>query len=252
MARRDSPDAILSRHSGSWKDLHQCRASGNGNQDGVAFLYCNFQRQKEQSTETLFSSILRQLVGAMRATPEHVQELHSRHKNGPTRPSLDELLDALEKTIACYPRTQIVVDALDECRVSDVLNREFLSKLLALQSKTGFNLLATSQFIPEIGKMFEERCAKLEIRANDVDIRLALDARMWELPSFISGNPSLRNDIMEKIIQLADGMYGSHYPFLLCFAVVVFKANFPSALFSLSSTWIASKVQRALKSSMTC
>ncbi|KAI3320964.1 hypothetical protein HD806DRAFT_537622 [Xylariaceae sp. AK1471] len=73
----------------------------------------------------------------------------NRHDANRTRPSLDEILTALQSVAALYSRVFIVVDALDECQVSDGCRMIFLSKIFSLQAKCGPNIFATSRFIPE-------------------------------------------------------------------------------------------------------
>src|SRR2546421_12165468 len=74
----------------------------------------------------------------------------------------------------------IIIDALDECEVSDGGRRMLLSEVFNLQAKTGTCFFATSRFIPEIMKEFEGR-RLLEIRAGDNDVRRYIDAKMSRL-----------------------------------------------------------------------
>jgi hypothetical protein len=84
-------------------------------------------------------------------------------------PSLNNMLKILHAVVADYSRAFIVIDALDECQVSDGSRRKLLSEIFSLQSKTGLNVFATSRFIPEIMKGFED-CVSLEIRAGDDNV----------------------------------------------------------------------------------
>ena len=87
--------------------------------------------------------------------PESVKNLYERHKDKRTRPSFDEISKVLHSVVTGYSRAFIIIDALDECQVSDGGRRKFLSEIFNLQAKTGANLFATSRFIPEIMKEFE-------------------------------------------------------------------------------------------------
>jgi hypothetical protein len=106
-----------------------------GRPAGMACLFCNFRRQHEQTTETLLACILKQLVSAMPTTPKPLQELWSRHESGRYRLNTNDLLNALEDTIALHSRTYIIIDALDECQVSGTLNREFLQRFSTCRQK---------------------------------------------------------------------------------------------------------------------
>jgi len=183
---------------------------GNDNSVGIAYLYCNYQRQQEQKPIDLLSSLLKQLVQAQPSVPENVKSLYQSYKDKPTRPSFDEISNVLHSIVAGYSRAFIVVDALDECQISDGSRRRFLLEILNLQATSRTNLFATSRYIPEIEKWFEEAII-LEIRANDEDVRRYLDNHISELPLFVSRSLNLQEEIKTAILKAVDGMYASSY-----------------------------------------
>jgi Cdc6-like AAA superfamily ATPase len=174
---------------------------------GLAYIYCNFRRQQEQKPNDLLASLLKQLVQEQPFIPENVKSLYERHKDKRTRPSLDEISRALHSLVAGYSRVFIIVDALDECQGSNGDRKRFLAELFDLQARTGASLLTTSRFIPEIVKEFEERSVQLEVRASDDDLQRYLDGHMTKLPSFVSRNADLQNEVKIAIINAVDGMY---------------------------------------------
>jgi Cdc6-like AAA superfamily ATPase len=174
---------------------------------GLAYIYCNFRRQQEQKPNDLLASLLKQLVQEQPFIPENVKSLYERHKDKRTRPSLDEISKALHSIVAGYSRVFIIVDALDECQGSNGDRKRFLAELFDLQARTGASLLTTSRFIPEIVKEFEERSVQLEVRASDDDLQRYLDGHMTKLPSFVSRNADLQNEVKIAIINAVDGMY---------------------------------------------
>jgi Cdc6-like AAA superfamily ATPase len=174
---------------------------------GIAYIYCNFRRQREQKPADLLTSLLKQLVQEQRFVPESVKTLYERHKDKRTRPSFDEISKELHSVVADYSRAFIIIDALDECQVSDGGRQRLLAEMFNLQTKTGANLLATSRFIPETVKKFEGNSTRLEIRASDDDLRRYLDGHISRLPSFVSRSPDLQNEVKTAIINVVDGMY---------------------------------------------
>jgi Cdc6-like AAA superfamily ATPase len=174
---------------------------------GIAYIYCNFRRQREQKPADLLTSLLKQLVQEQRFVPESVKTLYERHKDKRTRPSFDEISKELHSVVADYSRAFIIIDALDECQVSDGGRQRLLAEMFNLQTKTGANLLATSRFIPETVKKFEGSSTRLEIRASDDDLRRYLDGHISRLPSFVSRSPDLQNEVKTAIINVVDGMY---------------------------------------------
>jgi len=177
---------------------------------GIAYLYCNFQRQQEQKPEDLLASLLKQLVQGEPSMPNSIKSLYECHKDKRTRPSFDEISKVFLSVVTDYSKAFIIIDALDECQVSDRGRRKFLSEVFNLQAKTGANLFATSRFIPEIEKQFQG-CLYLEICASDEDVQKYLDGHMSQLPSFVIRSPDLQEEIKTEIMKAVDGMYGLTY-----------------------------------------
>jgi hypothetical protein len=115
---------------------------------GIAYIYCNFWRKDDQKAEDLLASLLKQLAQEWPSLPDIVKDLYSRHKDKRTRPLLEEISRALQSVAAMYSRVFVIVDALDECQVSDSC------RLINLQVRSGTNIFATSRFIPEITEKF--------------------------------------------------------------------------------------------------
>jgi NACHT domain len=181
---------------------------------GIAYLYCNFRRQQEQKPEDLLTSILKQLVLEQPSILENVKSLYKRHKIKRTRPSFEEISKVLYSVVADFSKVFIIIDALDECQVSNRGRRRVLSEIFNIQAKTSVNLFATSRFIPEIIKEFKGSVS-LEIRASDNDVQKYLDGHMLELPSFVVRSHDLQEEIKTKITKAVDGMYVSIYGIIL-------------------------------------
>ncbi|KAH7012983.1 nucleoside phosphorylase domain-containing protein [Ilyonectria destructans] len=61
-----------------------------GSNVGIAYLYCNFRRQHEQTIEHFLASLLKQLVQELSSIPKGVKRLYDRHKDKSTRASCCE------------------------------------------------------------------------------------------------------------------------------------------------------------------
>jgi Cdc6-like AAA superfamily ATPase len=174
---------------------------------GIAYLYCNFRRWHEQKVEDLLASLLKQLAQGQSSLPDSLRALYDRHNDKRTRPLLEEISTALQSVVALYLRVFIIVDALDECQVSDGRqNKRFLLGLFNLQTRHGTNILATSRFIPEIADWFKG-CVSLEIRASSEDVERYLEGHLEQLPSFVQQNGQLQEEIKTGISEAVDGMY---------------------------------------------
>jgi hypothetical protein len=178
---------------------------------GIAYLYCNFKRSYEQKLEDLLLSLLKQLAQGRLLTPDAVRSLYDRHKCQQTRPSIDEISNALHFVISSFSKVFIVIDALDECQINDRCRPRLISEIFNLQAKCGANLFATSRLIPEITDKFKSG-AWLEIRASDDDLRRYLDGHMERLPKCVSRSPDLQENIKDIIVRTVNGMYVPHNP----------------------------------------
>lgn len=177
---------------------------------GIAYVYCNFQRQSDQKLENLLGSLLGQLCQGQSSLPDSLKSLYDNRKERQTRPLSDEISRTLQSVATLYSRVFIIVDALDECQASDGCRTRFLTDIFSLQAKHEVNLFVTSRFIPEIVKKFDGS-ASLEIRASKEDIEKYLDGHMGQLPSFIERNRQLQEEIKTEISESVDGMYVLSY-----------------------------------------
>jgi hypothetical protein len=174
---------------------------------GIAYLYLNFRRQYEQNPTDLLLNLLKQLVQAQPTVPKAVLNLYAQRHANRTRPLNYEIAQVLQSVVAEYSRTFIIVDGLDECRVSDGSRSEFLSEMFNIQVKTKANLLVTSRLAEDILQVFLQRgCLRLEIRASNDDVENYLEGQMSSFPSFVQQNPNLQKDIKARIMSSANGM----------------------------------------------
>ena len=172
----------------------------------VLYIYCNFRRQLEQRPIDLLANMLKQLTQKSSSVPQSIDHLYKHHQKGRTRPSTNEICQALQSVVRAHSKTFIIVDALDECEAADGALQRFISELFDLQAKTQANLLVTSRFIPDIERCFEGRSTKLEIRASDEDLKRYLDGSMLKLPRFVSRSADIQREIKTAIIKAATGM----------------------------------------------
>ncbi|OAR03155.1 hypothetical protein LLEC1_07140 [Akanthomyces lecanii] len=180
----------------------------NNSEIGIAYIYCNFQRQHEQKVDDLLASMLKQLTQCRSSLPESVKILYDRHKTKRTRPSIDEISGHLRFVASMYSRVFLIVDALDECQASDGRRTRFLFELFNLQTRHGANIFATSRFIPNIIDRFKATSSiEIEIRASPDDVARYLQGHIGQLPSFVQGDEQLQKEITTGISEVVDGMF---------------------------------------------
>jgi hypothetical protein len=172
---------------------------------GVAYLYCNYKLQTEYTTVSLLAAILKQLAQGRPSAAEPVVRLFNNHSSQKTRPSLGEVLGALQSIIASYSSVYLVIDALDECTTREDTRKQLFDRLRSLQSDADLRILVTSRKIPKIIKQFASE-PTLEVRASEADIRQFLKEQMYKLPDFVQCDDALQRLVQEKIAGAADGM----------------------------------------------
>lgn len=171
---------------------------------GIAYLYCNYRLQGEQTAQSLLASLLKQL-SRWTVLPESVRGLHAKHKRKGTRMSLEEITQTLKSVVGLFTRVYIIVDALDECQASNGSRSELMKNLSVLQAKHGANILATSRPIPDINDSIAATIV-LPVSANDEDVGVYIGNRIPQLPRFIRESSALQEEIRVAIIESVQGM----------------------------------------------
>jgi hypothetical protein len=170
--------------------------------DGLAYLFCNYKSQLNQSLLSLLSALLKQLVQSRPDFTAPVTRLYGDHSKRQSRPLQDELFTALLIVCSSYAGVYIVVDALDECMDIGI---PIIEKLRDLQAKTNVRLLFTSRFIPEITQNFRSDPI-LEVRASEEDVKRFVAGQIPRLPNCIRRDDKLIRMVQTKISEAVDGM----------------------------------------------
>jgi Cdc6-like AAA superfamily ATPase len=177
---------------------------------GISYIFCNFQRQDQQTSDGLLACILKQLCAGLPSLPESLRSLYTSHAIQRTRPSSREIISTLGSVISEHSRVFIIVDALDEYRGAPGVRESFLVQLSRLQQEFGVNLFATSRFDTAISSEIRSsflNSIKLEINAVKDDIGTYIEGNFNILPPDIRQNMDLRRDIVESLQVSVDGMY---------------------------------------------
>jgi len=160
----------------------------------VAWLYCDFLANQEQSATAMLGAILKQLV-SIREMPENVrQKFRERFSNRGLR--LPDIVGILKTTIALLPRVYICIDALDESTPKS--RQELLWSLRDIvQESPSVRVLFTgrSHVEEEVRRCFTEAITT-PVSPTIGDIRVYLDARLGRDVEHSAMDDNLRRDIM--------------------------------------------------------
>lgn len=178
----------------------------NEHQVGMAYIFCNFKRQSEQSPTDLFAGLLKQLVENQPVLPDVLETLYEHHSRRKTRPTFHELSRILSQVMSHFGRVYLIIDALDECAMGDSSRDRMLREIFRMQKQGPISLFATSRFNPEIQHLFRGELS-LEIRASKDDIAKFLAEHLSELPTCVQDDVTLQKSIMSEVIRASEGMY---------------------------------------------
>lgn len=170
---------------------------------GLAYVFCTYKSQVDQSLNHFLSALLKQLVQSRTDIIDPVTHLFNNHSERKSRPSSDEIYTALAAVCSNHTRVFFVVDALDECTTDQ--RNQFIEKLRELQTRTNVQLMLTSRFIPEITSKLQSD-PTLEIRATEEDVKQFVEGQIPRLPSCIRRDDQLKHAVQSKIVEAIDGM----------------------------------------------
>lgn len=173
----------------------------------IAFIYLNYKRKLEQTLEGCLASLLKQFVQRLNEVPNSIQKLYDTHKiRATTKLTADELVTLLRSIMGRFSQVYLVVDALDE--YSDYMGSatSLLRELSRLQTGSCVATLATSRpNIPGIKAFFDGK-TRLEISANEEDVKLVIRHAMPGMPTCISNSEDLQELIVDEITKAVKGM----------------------------------------------
>ncbi|KID86739.1 Nucleoside phosphorylase domain protein [Metarhizium guizhouense ARSEF 977] len=172
---------------------------------GIACLFCEYHRHNEQTLEHLLLSLLKQLSQQQTPLPDCVTKLHELHQKRTTRPSIDDIAKILQSATATLSRVFLIVDALDECQMTEGCQVDFISGLFTFKHVVKANIFATSRHIHRIQKKFRG-CISLEIKAKVEDIRMYLRGQRRRFTQGLV-NDELQARIESKVIKASKNMF---------------------------------------------
>ena len=168
----------------------------------VAWLYCDYLTQQEQTVINIMGAIWKQLVGR-REIPKDIREAFQEGR----RPLLPDLVRMLRIAIASLPQVFICIDGLDEClprNLPELL--ESLRDIVQESSKTRIFLTGRPHVTETIQRYFTKAVVIL-ISPNQDDIRNYIETRLDRDDQLEAMNKDLRADIIKMILDKMSDMW---------------------------------------------
>jgi hypothetical protein len=160
--------------------------------------------QEEQKARSLLAALLRQVVKPEHAVLPQVQAVLELCEKQKRKPSFKELSDLLHLVASSYAEVFIIVDALDECKATEL--PPFISELQRLQSKLpAVRVMATAR--PQVVSDVElVNAVHLDIFARRDDLERFIQGQSGRLSKQVQRDATLMEEVVSGIVAAADGM----------------------------------------------
>ena len=193
----------------------------------VAWLYCDYLAQQEQTTTNIMGAILKQLVGRG-DIPEDIREAFQEAKKvGGRRLLLVDLIRKLKFALASLPQAIICIDALDEFLPKNL--PELLDSLRDIvRESPGARIFLTGRsHVKEVLQRYFTKAAVISISTNKDDIRNYLEMRFERDDEPGAMNKDLREDILKIILDKMSDMcvatFRASVLSMMCLPVVFYR-----------------------------
>ena len=176
--------------------------------NAVAYFYCDYKHDASQDAVQILGSIARQIARQDEQCFKKAEKLYKRqqsnHENLTRAPSSEMVRDLILEMAVSFENVMVLVDGLDECGDG---TSEVVELLASLNTKTqNIKTLFLSRDHVEICDALSDY-VKISIAARSSDLRLYVGAEIEKRSKKLRiKNPSLKEAIMERLIEGADGM----------------------------------------------
>ena len=173
----------------------------------IAYFYFDFHDSMKQRYENLVRSLVDQLYTQCTNTPEVLENLYSRNRDGAWQPTTEALVAALRDIVYRFQHTYIVLDALDECSERGEL-LSLIEEIIDWKIET-LHLLATSRKEQDIDDCLSSRVSnEIDIQSTlvDADIRVHVRDQLRKDRKLKKWSPDAQAEIETALVDGAHGM----------------------------------------------
>jgi ankyrin repeat domain-containing protein 50 len=182
----------------------------NPNHEGLAFFYCNRNETERQEPLSVLRSFVRQLSTIANdedSIQKNLRQLHIQTRLKASELNMDICKSLLLEFINLYPKTTLVLDALDECdkRKRGVLIETF--EYFLDHASRPVKIFISSRPDGDIKEGFKNR-ANIEIRATDNhdDIATFVESEITKHRRWKKISLGLQEEIVETLQKCSQGM----------------------------------------------
>jgi len=130
------------------------------------------------------------------------------HCYGHQEPTLADLQNTLQKILAGFSSTFIILDALDECAEREKILNWIQTLILEKGTNLGLHLIVTSRPEQEINDQFKaHHCIDLVKESGNHDLEAYLDYQLQNNSGLQKWKSDTQEQIKSTLLKKADGMY---------------------------------------------
>jgi len=158
----------------------------------LAYVYCDYRDQIQQSTENIIGAITKQLLRKLPSLPKDIVAIWEKHCCGKEHLEPAQAMEVLCSACKSFDRTFICLDALDECRdITKLLN-------CLQQTPSAVRIFGTGRkHISPIIRRYFEHIQIIHIEAKESDVRLLIDKKIEEDRK---SDPSLMDEELQRYV----------------------------------------------------
>jgi hypothetical protein len=180
------------------------------NHEGFAFFYCNRGEEDRRDPLSVLRIFVRQLSTVAYSPGKMRGKLRSLRRETMLKGSdlsFEACREQLLESVNLYPKTTLVLDALDECNPESRRHLVDAIELLLQQSCRPLKVFISSRPDRDIRDRFLPR-PNIEIQAidNQVDIEKFVKEEIARHQRWKEITPSLKDDIVNTILERSSGM----------------------------------------------
>ncbi|CCX16348.1 Similar to ankyrin [Exophiala dermatitidis NIH/UT8656]; acc. no. EHY59712 [Pyronema omphalodes CBS 100304] len=177
----------------------------------LVYVYCDYRDEKNQTAVHLIGALLKQVLAKhSRHLPQEFIDSLKKQKNDTNAGSLSFTRETqlLRDVLQRFERFYVCIDALDECKEEHRKDLVAAIKPLLEHSETTAHLFVTgrSHMQSQVEKALPVLPLTIIIRASAGDIRRYVARQLEKDENYDDMDEEFRSEIMEKIVNTADGM----------------------------------------------
>ncbi|QYT02747.1 ANK_REP_REGION domain-containing protein [Trichoderma simmonsii] len=182
------------------------------NDEGFAYFYCSRSDTARRDPKSVYQSYIRQLAQLNHyPTGMHksILDVCRKAKKEQRELSIPECKAALSELLRSYPRTTLVLDALDECEVGARKEIVLILRNLATDAERPVKVYITSRREPDIERnLGSESLIEIGTSDNKGDIEKYIEQEMTRFDEeWQSVSQGVREEVKRTITDQSDGMF---------------------------------------------